>query len=120
MSGLSELIAKSCDEKIKASGAIRELESYREDLKKSLKEQEQNFKNIYENSLDAIAIVSIENLGVINCNKQFLNLFEFDFHKKAEGVDVLSLSPENQTDGVPSKQSIDLKIDIVSKEDANE
>ncbi len=79
--------------------AIRDI-SYRKKLENELRDSERKFRELFENSGDALLI--IENGEFVNCNLAALKLFEYNSVDELFKVSPAEISPTIQPDGTES------------------
>lgn len=85
-----------------------------EELRKTtdmLKESEQKFRTLYENSSFPLLLLD-ENLIIIDCNLASVNLFKVSHKKRLLGKTPLDFSPEFQSAGISSIEVSDQNLKI--------
>ncbi|MCG8635503.1 MAG: ATP-binding protein [Desulfobacterales bacterium] len=77
--------------------------------KEILERSENKYRNLFESSMDAILVRDLEN-GYLDCNQAALKLFAIPSKEALFNLAPADLSPENQPDGLPSREKADLVI----------
>jgi len=83
-------------------------------MEDSLKESEEKYRSIFENSQDAILI--IENLKFIDCNQATIDMLNYESKDQFLNVHPSVLSPDFQPDGKSSLQKANEMMEIALKE----
>ena len=80
----------------------------RKKAERALAESEERFKSIYEESNDALMLLSEK--GFFDCNAKTLEMFGFNSKEEFSGVHPAEISPPNQPDGKESFQAAQERI----------
>ena len=91
-------------------GTLRNITT-RKQSEQELWESEQRFRKLFETTGDAVLL--LRDGKIISLNQAAVKLFDFDSESDAIGVRPLDLSPENQPDGLFSKEKAQTLIQTV-------
>ncbi len=107
----SRIVESSGDSTVRVT-AIRDI-SYRKKLENELGDSERKFRELFENSSDALLI--IEKDKFVNCNYSAIQLFGFSSEEELFRVSPAELSPELQPDGQRSFIKAEAMITLALK-----